>query len=90
MYSGKSVLLEAIAFACGAPASNLRVNHLAEVNSQGQADAEVEVQWSSAADEQVCVKTSLSKHGRCVRGASRVLMSIGLFRVCVLPVRAIG
>ena len=63
--AGKTVCLEAIAFACGAPAQHLRCQSLADLlSAKGQ--PEVTVQWSTFSGKQLTIHAVLkSNHERC-------------------------
>lgn len=62
---GKTVCLEAIAFACGAPASHLRVQQFRDLGGGSQLP-NVTVLWKSCAGKELKLQTTLNKdRDRC-------------------------
>jgi hypothetical protein len=58
--AGKTVCLEAIAWACGAPASHLRIQSFRDLVSSSQVPS-VAIIWKSCAGKELKLQTSLNK-----------------------------
>lgn len=68
--AGKSVCLEALAFACGVPATHIRLKSFSDL-VQGHEQPQVTVEWTSVSGDKLTVTASVtSKQGRCAIHAS--------------------